>query len=107
LAIHFGKPEDKGPGDSSAPGARAFIASLNPENVSAPDPVAPPPADEMVEISWNGVKQQRRMHLGRIVDRPDVSMPERGTFAPATADEHWAAIRAGVGIRPERDDAPL
>jgi len=48
----------------------------------------------MVEIYWNGVKQQRRMHLGRIA--PDVSMPERGTFMPATADEHWRAIRAGI-----------
>jgi len=35
----------------------------------------------MVEISWNGVEQQRRMHLGRIADGPDVSMPERGTFS--------------------------
>jgi len=35
----------------------------------------------MVEISWNAVKQQRRMFLGRVADGPDVSMPKRGTFS--------------------------
>jgi len=60
LAIHFGKPENNGQGDSGAPAAKAFIASLNPENVCAPDPVAPPPAGEMVEISARHLRPSYR-----------------------------------------------